>query len=58
MAEPVYDHCSGLSRAHAIEQLSALTCATTAEMLLGGRGGRPAEDWRVDGCTGMASWRR
>ena len=56
MAEPVYDHCSGLSRAHAIEQLSALTCATTAEMLSVVAAADAAEDWRVDGCTGMASW--
>ena len=56
MAEPVYDHCSGLSRAHAIEQLSALSCATTAEMLSVVAAADAAEDWRVDGCTGMASW--
>ncbi|MEQ1785991.1 MAG: DUF222 domain-containing protein, partial [Acidimicrobiales bacterium] len=56
MAEPVYDHCSSMSRAHAIEQLSALTCATTAEMLAVIAAADAAQDWRVDGCTGMASW--
>ncbi|MEQ1786605.1 MAG: DUF222 domain-containing protein, partial [Acidimicrobiales bacterium] len=56
MVEPVYDHCSSMSRAHAIEQLSALRCATTAEMLSVIAAADAAEDWRVDGCTGMASW--
>ena len=56
MAEPVHDDCSAASRAHAIEQLSALTCATTAEMLSTIASADRAEDWRVDGCTGMASW--
>src|SRR5688572_25162945 len=56
MAAPAYDHCSGVSRAHAIEQLSALSCATTAEMLAVIAAADAAEDWRVDGCTDMASW--
>jgi hypothetical protein len=56
MADSGHDECSAGSRAHAIEQLSALRCATTAEMLSAVASADRAEDWRADGCTGMASW--
>jgi len=52
----VYDSCTPASRTDAIEQLSALSCATTAEMLSVIAAADEAKDWRVDGATGMVPW--
>jgi len=54
----VTDHvsCSPMARAHAVEQLAALTSATTAEMLEVIIAMEDAEEHRVDGAVDMASW--
>lgn len=54
----VTDHesCSASSRAHAVEQLAALACATSAEMLDVIVAMDRAEDYRLDGALEMTSW--
>lgn len=54
----VTDHesCSASSRAHAVEQLAALACATSAEMLDVIVAMDRAEDHRIDGALDMTSW--
>ncbi len=54
----VTDHgsCSPIARAHAVEQLAALTAATTAEMLDVIVAMDRAEDHRIDGAIDMAAW--
>lgn len=54
----VTDHASTspMARGHAIEQLSALSCATTAEMLDVIVAADRAEDYRTDGAFEMVSW--
>ena len=54
----VTDHqaSSPMARAFAVEQLSALSCATTAEMLDVIAAMDQAEDYRTDGALDMASW--
>jgi len=56
VAAATYESCSSTSRGHAIEQLGALACATTAEMLEVVVAADHGEDWRVDGALDMASW--
>ena len=56
MSSCVYDACSPSERVEAIEQLGALISATTAELLSVIGSADRAEDWKVDGATGMASW--
>jgi hypothetical protein len=48
--------CIPASRAHAVEQLAALTCATTAQALQVIAIMDRAEDHRLDGALDMASW--
>lgn len=45
-----------MARGHAIEQLGAMACATTAEMLDVIVAADRGEDYRVDGAYDMASW--
>ena len=54
----VVDHAatSPIARAHAVEQLVALTCATTAEVLEVIVAMDRAEDYRADGALDMADW--
>lgn len=54
----IADHasCSPIARSHAIEQLSALRCAATAELLDVIVAADEAEDYRTDGAFEMASW--
>lgn len=56
MSAATYESYSSMSRGHAIEQLGALACATTAEMLEVIVAADRDEDWRVDGALDMASW--
>ena len=56
MSSCVYDWRSPSERVEAIEQLGALISATTAELLSVIGSADRAEDWKVDGATGMASW--
>jgi hypothetical protein len=56
MVASAYDSCTSSSRSDAIEQLVALSCATTAEMLSVVAAADAAQDWREDGATGMVPW--
>jgi len=56
MAVTDHESCSTMARAHAVEQLAALACATTAEMLEVIVAMDRAEDHRIDGALDMASW--
>jgi len=56
MSAATYESCTVGSRSDAIEQLGALRCATTAEMLSVIVAADAAEDWRVDGATSMRDW--
>ncbi len=56
MAVNGYDDCSPMARSHAVEQLAALTNATTAEMLGLVVAMDRADDHRADGALDMASW--
>jgi hypothetical protein len=56
MAVSDHQSCSPASRAHAVEQLAALSCATSAEMLEVIVAMDRAEDYRSDGATTMAAW--
>ncbi len=56
MSVATYESCSPMSRGHTIEQLGAMACATTAEMLDVIVAADRDEDWRIDGALDMASW--
>lgn len=56
MAVIEYESTSPIARAHAVEQLAALSCATSAEMLDVIAAMHLAEDYRIDGAHDMASW--
>ncbi|MGQ0830544.1 MAG: DUF222 domain-containing protein [Microthrixaceae bacterium] len=56
MAVTDHESCSASSRVHAVEQLAALVCATSAEMLDVVVAMDRAEDHRVDGALDMTSW--
>lgn len=56
MAVTDFESCLPASRAHAVEQLAALTCATTAQALQVIAIMDRAEDHRLDGALDMASW--
>lgn len=56
MSATDYESCSPMARGHAVEQLAAIACATTAEMLDVIVAADRDEDFRVDGAFEMASW--
>jgi hypothetical protein len=51
-----YRACSAGERSDAIEQLGALLCAGTAELLDLISAADAERDWQLDGATGMAAW--
>jgi hypothetical protein len=56
MADSDHESCSPVARAYAVEQLAALSCATSAEMLEVIAVMDRTEDYRLDGALDMASW--
>ena len=56
MAAADHTSCTPMARAFAVEQLAALTCATTAELLEVIAAIDEVGDYRADGAIDMASW--